>query len=672
MIQQMIYRRSEQGYRTVAASEMLVGKSLCRHIESLSTLAPSSGQKRLGVDPVYSRCAVEKGLAVLMTAVDPGGIRGSHITHAWYVPEQDTDDFAHGNAIPANKFIREYRETSRMDVLPCAMPKELCREDTLSLGCSAAKALFGKDAELLAQFLTCVIECGQPVADRGFLGVCALTDAEDASLNAYRLMETVLRAYAQQQVGTVGYRSMWNRAEDNVRYPVFFTTPDLIGSEASVPMNYVLFDLRTGAVRLPRGMKLTCDAHSQSLAQALLSGNATGIRTLQQKAEEEFARLEQERREAESFHVEPNVQYSFRPTSEPEQQNVEQQRTHEVAQHNRHETAPVHVEEQYSHREAASGRVEEQRNRHETAPVHTEKQYSRRETTPRHVEEQRSRREPAPSCVEPKRSEVHYPLHSTVESEMRRTAPKAVQAAPVQTYPMLEGLLKKLKSSGKNKQATMDEYLEKMAKSDRDEDYLWCAAQLLNECVAALNDVQYTKRKQVTLYVYPIAECTLNRMATLPTHPSAIKCRQVIDQINDRLKNTKSATLERSRKKWFIYLSVLDGVYDRDCMTGCTIRLYSLNKDKSVLKDTQKHLNELACLMLEEYSDWPARSRERNILFSRAALAALYAQMRFKDQSQPERRLKPMTLRLKRVLRKIRSADRFNKKLKRLIRKLSD
>jgi predicted nucleic acid-binding Zn-ribbon protein len=78
----------------------------------------------------------------------------------------------------------------------------------------------------------------------------------------------------------VGYRSLWNKAEDNVRYPVFFTTPDLIGSAAAVPMNYVLFDLRSGEVRLPRGVELKPDNYDRSIAQAMASGDARSVRDM--------------------------------------------------------------------------------------------------------------------------------------------------------------------------------------------------------------------------------------------------------------------------------------------------------------------------------------------------------------------------------------------------------
>lgn len=409
MIQQMIYRRAEQGYRTVAASEGLMGKGLARRIEALSTLPPSGGKKRLGAQPVYSRCAVEDGLAVLMTVIDPGGIRGSHMTHAWYVQPEDAAAFAAGNAIPTGAFAGEYREQSRMDELPGVAPEDLPREDTLVLGCQAARELFGDNAGLLAQFLNAAARCGMPTAGRGFLGVCVLSGGEEdfVTVNAYRLMETVLRAYAQEQVRAMGYRSLWNKAEDNVRYPVFFTTPDLIGSEASVPMNYVLFDLCAGKVRLPRGAALEPDSHDEALARALLGGDAAGIRALQRQAEERVARRkaeEEARRRAEEERIRRAAEEKARAAEEA-RRKAEEERIRQAAEARRRyeEQQRLRAEEEAERaRQAAEKRrlyEEEQRKRVEEQQRRREEEEARarqaEEARRRHEEEQRRKAEEA-------------------------------------------------------------------------------------------------------------------------------------------------------------------------------------------------------------------------------------------------------------------------------------
>lgn len=405
MIQQLIYRRAEQGYRTVATSEGLMGKGLARRIEALSTLPPSGGKKRLGAQPVYCRCAVEDGLAVLMTAIDPGGIRGSHMTHAWYVEPEDVAAFAEGGAIALDAFVKEYREQSRMDELPGYAPDGLPQEDSFALGCEAAAALFGGREELLAKFLTAAVRCGTPTAGRGFLGVCALVDADEGALTAqaYRLMEAALRAYPVEKVRAVGYRTLWNRAEDNVRYPVFFTTPDLIGSEASVPMNYCLFDLRSGSVRMPRGAELKSDDCAAALAQALLSGDAGRVRALKREADErETRRAEEERvrREAEAK-ARAEAEARQRAETDKRRKAEEARRLYEEEQQRKAEEARRLYEEQQQRKaaeeEARRRQAEEARRLYEQEQQRKAEEHARKEAEQRriHEEEQRNRDEAA-------------------------------------------------------------------------------------------------------------------------------------------------------------------------------------------------------------------------------------------------------------------------------------
>ncbi|MGN0802074.1 MAG: hypothetical protein ACI4MF_05705, partial [Candidatus Faecivicinus sp.] len=283
MLQQLIYRRTEQGYRTVAESEGLKGKALARRVESLSTLSVSGGRRRLGACPVYSRCALESGVALLMTAIDPNGVRGSHLSHIFYVEPADVPEFSRGGPLPLTAFVREYTETSRMDALPAQPVQALQAGDGFARGCEAAAALFGGNAGLLARFLSAAARCAVPTAKRGYLGMCVLAPGDDGAVSesAYWLMEAVLRAYPDDALSGVGYRTLWSRPEDNVRYPIFFATPELITGEASVlDQGYLLVDLRAGEIRLARGTAPQPDDYDTALAQALLARDAARAKSL--------------------------------------------------------------------------------------------------------------------------------------------------------------------------------------------------------------------------------------------------------------------------------------------------------------------------------------------------------------------------------------------------------
>lgn len=754
MIQQMIYRRAEQGYRTVAASEGLMGKGLARRIEALSTLPPSGGKKRLGAQPVYSRCAVEDGLAVLMTVIDPGGIRGSHMTHAWYVQPQDAAAFAEGCAIPASAFVTEYREQSRMDGLPGVAPEDLPREDTFALGCEAARALFGCNAELLAQFLTAVARCGMPTAGRGFLGVCALSgeDEETVTVHAYRLMETVLRAYAQEQVRAVGYRSLWNKAEDNVRYPVFFTTPDLIGSEASVPMNYALLDLRAGEVRLPRGAVLEPDGHDAALAQALLGGDADGIRALQRDAEERVARRkaeEEARRRAEEERIRRAAEQKARAEEEA-RRRAEEERVRQAAEASRRyeeqqrlraeEEARRRAEEAECARRAAEARrlheeeqrrlyAEEQRRRVEEQQRRRAAEEARaRETEEvrrRHEEEVRRKAEEAARAEEEawqKRIRDEYRRKKAAEEaaqateavrraeearneqlrrdaerykaassglsaqRLQQSAPRSVRqptanpAVPAQDD-VLNRFMKALRlTAGEISPVELErrvsEQLIAVARGwgGTEGAYLEYAGQLLKEIARALRDRRYPQYAVIARCAYIIAECASSPMFRNPADSRTGGCREALDAIDELLESSDNPA-RRSvgrplRDRWFVYLGVLGCEDGKADMQQCVrvIRSIRENNVNNALEHMQKKLGELASIMVEACVEKPSRSSERGQLMRRAALAMLYAEVKFNAAGHPFWSTNILLgRRLTRALSQLRMEDQFMRELDGLI-----
>ena len=357
MLQQLIYRRTEQGYRNVAESEGLMGKALARRVELLSTLPVSGGRKRLGASPVYSRCAVESGVALLMTAIDPNGVRGSHLSHIFYVEPADVPEFSRGGPLPLTAFVSEYVETSRMDALPAQPLQALQAEDGFARGCEAAAALFGGNAGLLARFLSAASRCAVPTAKRGYLGMCVLAPGDDGAVSesAYWLMETVLRAYPDDALSGVGYRTLWSKAEDNVRYPIFFATPELISGEASVlDQGYLLVDLRAGEVRLARGTAPQPDDYDTALAQALLARDVARAKSL--RLAEEARRREEERQREEARRRE-EIDRSLRAAAEA------QRRAEEAAREERRHRQEFDQKVESAQRRIAAARSTQAENR---------------------------------------------------------------------------------------------------------------------------------------------------------------------------------------------------------------------------------------------------------------------------------------------------------------------
>lgn len=298
MIQQLIYRRAEQGYRTVARSEELASAALARRIEALSTLPTASAKRQIGASPVFSRCVIDDCPVVMLTALDPNGMRGSHLSHAYYIEPGDAAAFADGNAVAIAAFVRQYQESSRLDMLPSVTLDEICDQESIRRGCDAAAALFSGNSELLTCFLAAAMRCGIPTANRGFIGICVISGGEDSfvSENAYWFMETVLRAYPNELMNQVGYRTLWTRAEDNVRYPIFFTTHELTGPEPAGTEQYIIFDLASGSVRLPRGVELQPDETDAELAKVMFFRNTARIAQLRRIGEEKLRLMREEER----------------------------------------------------------------------------------------------------------------------------------------------------------------------------------------------------------------------------------------------------------------------------------------------------------------------------------------------------------------------------------------
>lgn len=666
MIEQLIYRRAEQGYRTVAVSEGLMGKGLARRIEALSTLPPSSGKKRLGAQPVFSRCAVEDGLAMLMTVIDPGGIRGSHLTHAWYVPPEDVSAFAAGNAIPVGAYQTAYMEKSRMDALPALSVDSLPKEDTAALGCEAA-AMFAGNVPLLSQFLQAVVRCGVPTAGRGYLGVCVLSDEDEDSLTvrASRLMETVLRAYPLEKVRTVGYRSLWNKAEDNVRYPVFFTTPDLIGSAAAVPMNYVLFDLRSGEVRLPRGVELKPDNYDRSIAQAMASGDARSVRDMlaqeiRRKAEEEARRraeeearrkAEEEARAAEQRRLAEEEQR--RQAAEARRLYQEQQRKKAEEDEKRRieaeEKKRRYEEEQRAKAEEAARKTAEENDRqkrmHEAyLRARAEQEQERREAELKKAEEARLAR----AELDKKNAERQQAAVKTLNEQRSREEQTRRTTQSVQRPDTLNRFLSDLHLAAKDIPAheldkKTNEYIKAVARGSgcAPLDY---AARLLGEIAATLRDRSRQLPPMACVVIarcaYSVADSVIGEMFADPAGLSAQNCAAALaetDALLDNLNHPAAGAVSRQRRdKWYVWLEVLQDRPEKARMRACVKAVCALHADNvnGALETMQRTLEEAACIMIEKCAVQSARAA-RNILLRRAALAEVYVQIRFNRNGQP-------------------------------------
>ena len=132
----------------------------------------------------------------------------------------------------------------------------------------------------------------------------------EQSLAAYLLMEGLLRIYNGAGLMAVGYRTLWMAPENNVQYPIFFTSPQYMpATDMLGKLRYILVDVEGAKVQTPRQMELTPTGEDMKLAAALLSGDVNSVvaavndfhaaktrRAEQERLERE--RIERERQEA--------------------------------------------------------------------------------------------------------------------------------------------------------------------------------------------------------------------------------------------------------------------------------------------------------------------------------------------------------------------------------------
>ena len=612
MIQQLIYRRTEQGYRTVAESEGLMGKALARRVELLSTLPVSGGRKRLGASPVYSRCAVESGVALLMTAIDPNGVRGSHLSHIFYVEPADVPEFSRGGPLPLTAFVSEYVETSRMDALPAQPLQALQAEDGFARGCEAAAALFGGNAGLLARFLSAASRCAVPTAKRGYLGMCVLAPGDDGAVSesAYWLMETVLRAYPDDALSGVGYRTLWSKAEDNVRYPIFFATPELISGEASVlDQGYLLVDLRVGEVRLARGTAPQPDDYDTALAQALLARDVARAKSLRlaeevRRREEERQREEARRREEERLREEARRREEERQREETRRREEERQR----------EEARRREEERQ--REEARRREEIDRSLRAAAEAQRRAEEAARE-------ERRHRQE----------------FDQKVESAQRKIA--AARSTQAENRSQLQAFLSEVhpeRLQAREMDARVREYAEGRARASGNTDWalLNFCAQLLQPLAVELRDHRdaHPKEEYVVLAkcAYAIAEAARKAMFMNPAERPARGCLsalRTIDRQVNRMDNPAAGRLNMGMlDKWYVRMSILDNENDEREVYNCFRVLRGLWSDGE-LSLFQQELSAQTVAMVSRANGLEARSAQRNALYGSAVLAFLYSELKF-------------------------------------------
>ena len=271
MAQQMIYRGTGDGYRIVAISDGLRGKGVAKILTGLSKLPDGP----IGMNPVYSRTGLEGGTVLMSTVVDPNGTRNHHISHICFVPAAEKARFAAG-ILPVDRFAGTYPDRPGVDELPEVFP-DASWEETPDL--LAARTFFAGQKRLLASFLAGLDELTGPFMTRATKGICVVaSDAPGAvSRAAYRLMETLARLVPEWS--GVGYRSLWNGADDIARYPVFFTSDELPGSPNSPLISgCALFILKEGRAEMRRGELPTPTKEIESLAGELLDGSAATVK----------------------------------------------------------------------------------------------------------------------------------------------------------------------------------------------------------------------------------------------------------------------------------------------------------------------------------------------------------------------------------------------------------
>ena len=416
MIQQMIYKGTASGYKTVAVSRGLGSQSLMRRVEMLCRAPGTSWMRGGSACPIYSRCALGDGVALGLTVKDLRDNRNRSLSNFLYVPREDCPAQAKFRYIAPETFLRDYQETEQGSSLPELDPAEVYVHLTPDALQAAARALFA-DAEPLAALIAAVPLCAMPGEKRGFSGVCVRLGAleEAQSRAAYLLMEGLLRIHAGAGAMSVGYRTVWTAPENNVQYPIFFTSPGHMPSvEPLNRLRYVLIDLTGGGVQLPKRVELQPGDEDRAMAQALLSGDVSSVVAAanainaahKRRAEEE--RKERERQEAARRAEEERREQERIERQQQELLRIEEERRERKRQRIAAEEARKEQERQESLRRAEEARKEQERQEalRKADEERREREWQEKVRKAREAQEERDRQEAARRAEEERREQA--------------------------------------------------------------------------------------------------------------------------------------------------------------------------------------------------------------------------------------------------------------------------
>ena len=274
MIQQLIYRGTPEGYRAVAMTAGLRGKGLVRTLVNLSRLPADY----CGDAAIYSRTALENGVALMATAVDRYSTRNHHISHICYVPLEDLEGRT-GCVLPPGSFMLEYPQTRGIDTLDEIAP---IRKTELTTEEAHAAGILFPGGKGFASFLAGLNAVSSDVPSRRIKGLCVLSplDAPLLSSMAYMLMETILTLVPEWAAHGLGYRSLWTAAENNARYPLFFAPEEArMDTDSLMSAGYTVIDAARGTVVCPKGDIPGPDSAVSAFSGALSDGDSASILT---------------------------------------------------------------------------------------------------------------------------------------------------------------------------------------------------------------------------------------------------------------------------------------------------------------------------------------------------------------------------------------------------------
>ena len=445
MIQQLVYRGTAQGYRVVAISPGLAGKSLARTLMAKAQVPTG----KLGLTAIYSRSTLGagEGATLVRTAVDPNGTRGHVISHIYYIPPEDMPAYSTGIA-PLDRFLGTYPEVRRTDPLPELTCAQWLGETGQRIHYDAIRMLFAGRPELLARFLALLSECGKSAEERALkgVGVIAAGGAQAVSDAAYQAMETLLRKIPGLWQSGMGYRSLWTRAGENVQFPVFFTTDEcLISREQVTASACALIDVPANRVLYTRGELPEPTCAMKQLAEALLGESVEPIRAawaaLEAEVRAEKERLERERKareEAERREAERRAREEAerRETERRAREEAERKACEEAERRAREEAERRAREEaERKAREEAERREAERRAREEAERLEAERK-AREEAERRASEESERRRSEAAKARRGKQTLDGIP--PAVDALFEVTEEYAPVAAPAVSRPPVE------------------------------------------------------------------------------------------------------------------------------------------------------------------------------------------------------------------------------------------